>query len=385
MRWMSNLRTIAVAATLLTAACASPVETVSTGGAVEEVSIKDVDESLYQPDILGDLKEEFAAIVKSEGTLSAMQELHRRYRADSGVATNCHSLARHIGIITAQIGDYSPVVDNSCQYGFMHGILYGEAEEVESLETFLEEASQYCLNTYKDINVRIDCYHGVGHGLAVTSNNDIQEALSQCNSLSQYEGYEQCAGAVMMEFGEDILAEQGWYVGHSLENSPQVLTLGNKRAESLCSNQPSTCHYRLWMLFAPPRSTVRSPDAVKEVGMEAVCNVYAGDAEKLCWEGFGEMVAMLWLTQWLEEGNTWPTESQPDADAAAELIAQYCLQHPRPGDCLSGFIPSMFGHLFVAQWDYIPDVCALIPETYVAACERVEEYVIRDALTTTIE
>lgn len=308
-------------------------------------------------------KAELAAVVERDGTAAAVNLLKEWTRADVNVATECHSLSRHIGLVAAAYDGLTVPLEDWCEYGLLHGVLLGTAERSSSMAAFAETAMAYCTTMPNGTDETSRCFHGVGHGFAVTSNNDITAALDACAAL-QIVGGEQCFGAVLMEFGEDVLAASGWALGHSAENSPQVLTVAREQVGNLCTGRPLACFYRLWMFHAPPRATV-AQDSDALLAAEVCVPPMTTDEQRVCREGFGEFAGALWLLS--SVGKSWPPDATEAAELAVTAVAR-CEQHPDPEACIFGLIPSTLSGLYTAKWPTIPDICAVAPKAWAEAC-----------------
>jgi hypothetical protein len=287
-------------------------------------------------------------------------------RTDVNVAAECHSLSRHIGLIAAAHDGLTVPLEDWCEYGLLHGVLLGTAERAPSMAAFAETAVEYCATMPRNDDEASRCFHGVGHGFAVASNNNITAALDACAAL-QATGSEQCFGAVLMEFGEDVLAASGWALGHSAENSPQVLAVAPDQVEGLCANRPLPCFYRLWMFHVPARASVSSNSDTTIAAEVCVAPMSAAE-QRVCREGFGEFAGALWTLFDIGPAQQWPPDTASDAADAARTAVARCANHPEPAACLFGLIPSMTSHLYTANWPFVPDFCAVPPKSWARDC-----------------
>lgn len=313
-------------------------------------------------------KAELTMVVERDGTPAAVALLKEWMRTDMNVAAECHSLSRHIGLIAAAHDGLTVPLEDWCEYGFLHGVLLGTAAQAPSLAAFADTAKKYCATMPRNDDEVSRCFHGVGHGFAVASHNDIAAALDACAAL-HVAGSEQCFGAVLMEFGEDVLAASGWALGHSAENSPQVLTVSPDKVDGLCTNRPLTCFYRLWMFHVPPRAAV-SPDSDATFSVEVCVAPMSAAEQRACREGFGEFAGALWTLFDIGPTRQWPPDTAAEAAEDARTAVARCATHPEPTACIFGLIPSTTSNLYTAKWPFIPDFCAVAPKSWAHDCAR---------------
>jgi hypothetical protein len=311
-------------------------------------------------------KKQLEDVAKTQGLTAAWAKLDDILKTSPAAASDCHSLMRHVGyVLVGSVGLVSPM-DQRCDFGFVHGQLYGLAEISKSLEDFAKTVVPYCTSAPSNLSEAAVCFHGMGHGFAITSNNDITRALDKCNELG-VPSSDQCFGAVLMEFGEDRLSVLGWPSGHSSENSPKVLSVENKDIASLCDGRTSACYYRLWMYHAPLRDDSNPPDEAAIA--EKICiRGISGEDLRMCLAGFGEFAANLWIVYDLNFN--YPPDTAAEADAAAKAGVFRCSRHPDQATCLFGLISSTVGNLYNADWPHIPDFCANVPPDLESACKH---------------
>jgi len=352
------------ATALLMAGCAAPASDRSTQTAPPETTASaPPDEAPLDVE----RKAVLTAAVKANGLPAAVALLKQWMSEDLNIAAQCHSLARHIGLVAAPEAGLTAPLEDWCEYGLLHGLLFGIAETTGSIPAFADLAVPYCTKSGRTHDERGRCFHGVGHGIAVASHNDITAALDACAAI-RVEGADQCFGGMLMEFGEDRLAAGGWAVGHSAENSPQVLTVSDAQISALCTGRPLPCFQRLWMFHAPPRAAIRDDgDAALAA---AVCAPPMTPAERrVCLEGFGEFAGVMWMVFGRAEGQSWPPDSAEEAAAMASAAVTRCTAYPDPGACIYGLVPQTTSNLHTANWPYIPDFCAVVPQQWHRDCE----------------
>lgn len=287
----------------------------------------------------------------------------------------CHGLLRHAGAEFAKEKGLVEVPSTVCDYGLVHGLLYGYAEVAKDIDSYVLEVVQLCEKISPTSGPPRDrCIHGIGHGLALVSQGNISVALDACDSLPTSEKYYQCTGGVVMEFGEDHLSAIGWSVGHSAENSPTSISVDADLVATLCDGRDATCHERYWMFVLPPRDMVSGTEDGSLV--ESTCLRFSGTYElRQCLVGFGALAALLWTIFDIQDGVSYPPDSPEDADIVAKRAVSRCSKHPDLGLCLLGFIPSIASQVYSGQWPYVPDFCSFVSGGDVESCE----YAVRSA------
>jgi len=290
--------------------------------------------------------------------------------------TDCHGLLRHAGAEFAKKKGLVEVPSVVCDYGAVHGMLYGYAEVINDIDEYVRAAVPFCEKVADvpgrpshTIVVRRDkCVHGIGHGLALLAAADIKKGLDACDTISAGGQYHQCTGALIMEYGEDRLAALGWSMSHSDENSPTVLVVDESRVPTLCDGRTPTCHERFWMFVLPSRATFSGTgdgDLARDT-----CARFSWEYERRqCLTGFGNLAGALWTIFDFQDGVSYPPSSPEEADIAAQRAVDRCARHPDLGVCLLGFIPSQTPRLYYINHPHIPDFCRFVPKAHVEECE----------------
>lgn len=304
-------------------------------------------------------------------TLAEVATIVEGWAANDGANSgDCHGLLRHAGVEFAKkkgLVEVPPVV---CDYGLVHGMLYGYAEVVNDIDEYVRIAVPFCQKVADAPGyLRDKCVHGIGHGLALLSADDIEKGLDACDMLSDGGQYHQCTGALVMEFGEDRLAALGWSLSHSAENSPTVLVVDEARVPTLCEGRTATCHERYWMFVLPPRDTISGTEDGDLA--RAACARFSGEYElRQCLTGFGQLASSFWLMFDFQDGVSYPPDSPEDADIAAQRAVVRCTRHPDLGACLLGFIPGTAPQLYYINHPHMPDFCRFVPKAYLEECEH---------------
>lgn len=314
-------------------------------------------------------KDLVASLVDTHSLIEITEMVETWVASEPGLNGDCHGLLRHTGVAFAKKHGLTEVPPTVCDYGMVHGLLYGYAEVVTDMDEYVREVIPFCAKVAPEPgHLRDKCIHGVGHGLALLSQNDIIKGLDACDSLSVDEVYHQCTGALVMEFGEDRLTALGWSMSHGAENSEDVLTVDEKQVPALCDGRTATCHERYWMFVLPPRDKVSGTEDGSLA--EKTCARFTGEYDlKLCLTGFGNLAGSFWLMFDFQDGVSYPPDSTEDADIAAKRAIDRCTRHPDPGICLQGLIPGTVAYLYNLEHPYMPDFCRFASEEYLEACE----------------
>jgi hypothetical protein len=327
--------------------------------------------ALPQPYTYEAAKQLLETEIMTNGLASARGLLTEWMGSSQQVVAECHLLERHMGFVASTTQATLDDFGSDCEYGLLHGFIFGLAEKAHTPAEFFAAASPLCLNSAVDSSDAGFCVHGLGHGFAVASSNSIHSALDACNLVPDEYAFP-CSGAVLMEFGEDRMSSRGWSYGHSAENSPQVLTVQDSDIPGLCVGRPESCQQWLWMFHVPPRESLDADSGsldtldarlAGEVCMTASLPTAPRDA---CLMGFGMFAAM--LVPLVDLPGAWPPTSSLDADRAARAAVARCSRHPEAGRCLYGLVPPMSSYLYAAAWENIPDFCAFVDQATKPDC-----------------
>ena len=131
--------------------------------------------------------------VQRRGVNSSFEVLARLYETEADFAESCHDFAHVIG--EAAYAKYTNfgTIDFSekagyCGFGFYHGYIISMTASTQKLS----EVKEFCSLANKTLSnssggVLLDCYHGIGHGVADYSLGDVSKATAKVlidNSLA---------------------------------------------------------------------------------------------------------------------------------------------------------------------------------------------------------
>lgn len=143
--------------------------------------------------------DDLAAVVETHGAGRALAELREVADRDPGT---CHELAHHIGRAAAhhygsipaayEFGD--PVCGAAYFHGVAEGVVSGSAAPGLNVDAFCSGIRDPVLLEHR----RIDCAHGVGHGLMVVHGGDLNAALRDCDRHTSERDRDACHAGVFM-------------------------------------------------------------------------------------------------------------------------------------------------------------------------------------------
>ncbi|HEU4424756.1 MAG TPA: hypothetical protein VFR67_19700 [Pilimelia sp.] len=156
----------------------------------------------------GDFKcfqQHYQALVAGSGVAAAMTDMKDAYEKSEFVKGNCHQLVHVVGRAAGdKFGDVAKAYadgDNFCWSGYYHGVMesiltkIGVAEVKTKLNTICAGISTDQKYSFYHYN----CVHGLGHGVMAVNNNELFDALTTCDSLTDWWERESCFGGVFME------------------------------------------------------------------------------------------------------------------------------------------------------------------------------------------
>ncbi len=227
-----------------------------------------------------------------------MQQLEMLTEDQPETLRICHGLAHEIGNANFEraesLADALAYQDDFCGSGYIHGMIETAFLEMEDVRT---EMQTICtgLDTGK-------CYHGVGHGLMFSANNDLPFALELCDTAVSAEARARCYEGVFMEnFHADDAMHPSAYRDADRPLFP-------------CADQAT--QYKGACYFYAPRFYLELHENAY-TDMLAVCLTAESGYQSTCTRGVGSAVAKLNI------GNGELIESVCTSGSAAQL--QSCI------------------------------------------------------------
>lgn len=89
------------------------------------------------------------------------------------------------------------------------GCINGAAHTLVLQGKTIGELEDFCNSPGVDPEVRITCYHGIGHSFIESTNLDIEKTLKLCEQIKLEEGRYQCGHATVMDYGIPASAPLG--------------------------------------------------------------------------------------------------------------------------------------------------------------------------------
>lgn len=152
-------------------------------------------------------------IVTHKGIQAATQAFRQYSTTTAGALLQggrCHSLAHTIGqaavvrgysnkTILTECLRFCPASGRDAVDGLDYGCLNGAAHGIIQQGRTMKEASLYCDIPGVEPEIKLACFHGIGHGVVELTGFDIVRALKLCDELSGSDARFQCGHAVLME------------------------------------------------------------------------------------------------------------------------------------------------------------------------------------------
>ena len=113
----------------------------------------------------------------------------------------CHLEAHLVGRMAYYVDGVSPldVFDERCQFGYYHGLLESFLGK-EGDDDIVKHMAEKC-DSFSTVLEKVQCYHGIGHGLTVYYNYELPKALEACASFGNRQLEFYCNGGLFMENG----------------------------------------------------------------------------------------------------------------------------------------------------------------------------------------
>ncbi len=154
---------------------------------------------------LGCYEQHFRTIVARQGVPEAFADLKAGYAADAGLQRLCHAVTHAIG--QAGVTKYGDVAtafrygDNTCGSGYYHGVLQGYALSLGRTK-LLSDLDAACAGVPGKERKSLDyfnCVHGLGHAIMAVRNDELFDALHDCDGLTGTMEQNACVNGVFME------------------------------------------------------------------------------------------------------------------------------------------------------------------------------------------
>lgn len=142
--------------------------------------------------------------VRQHGAALALDEVVELTRLDLAIAVNTHMYVHWIGWESFAFYGNPTQAFMNCKdtfgSGCYHGVLQKYLEKVGNVtENDVREVCYTVIDTGTSAFLKYQCLHGVGHGLMLHFNRDVELSLKMCDALTTDWDRESCYGGVFME------------------------------------------------------------------------------------------------------------------------------------------------------------------------------------------
>jgi len=167
------------------------------------------------------LMPQFQSITDKYGPRAAIELFTLlRERGQVDPLADGHHVAHHVGHETAMVFGPSAQALALCPLSYNYGCVHGFFQHALGMKELSEaDATHICADFPADSSkTRQSCYHGLGHGVMMLTDHDLQKSLSFCDGLDSPLAQQACWQGVFME-NVDAAIEGQWQRGQfSLEN-----------------------------------------------------------------------------------------------------------------------------------------------------------------------
>jgi len=310
------------------------------------------------------------ATARRDGTKSAVAYVQAAVAEDPSLALACHDIMHSLGTEAGKL-EFPEYEADSCQYGYLHGVLQARAEA--DGDSFARDAAAWCRGLDRsDARLETECMHGVGHGIAVATRGDLAESLRQCAALEN-SWVEPCANGAMMEHvaleRQDGPFFKPGETGEGATGNDEKRTLTTNEVEMLCPAAPAAtrapCYQLVWSLLYE-----RYGENV-ESAMQVCERAVGGGERAACWRGFSTYAIELAETR---SNLAWPPKTPGEARKYAEAFLNECERLGDEAACVEGGSYTTYAGSYAAGLDeaLTPPVCELAGELR-EACQRGRE------------
>ena len=138
-------------------------------------------------------------ISRTKTPQKALEFLEKMSKEDPEFLFLCHNLAHVVGSDAyLRFGDAQKAFGYSngvCEYGYQHGVISVARQELSDPQII----PILCDTVEGPRYVRLNCFHGLGHGLLVNRDYNLSSALADCELVPNQREKEVCWGGVFME------------------------------------------------------------------------------------------------------------------------------------------------------------------------------------------
>lgn len=168
--------------------------------------------------------EKLDGLVKTKGTAHALQFIEEVVQKDRTALSDAHNLTHHVGRVsyhhlqdvTAVMFQCTPAHQSGCYHGALEAY-FSNKSQVQPNDVV--EICSPKLEADKGRFAYFNCFHGLGHGLTMHFNHNMNKALTLCDTLNMAWDQQSCYGGVFMENAVTGISESHQHSAHQGEAS----------------------------------------------------------------------------------------------------------------------------------------------------------------------
>ena len=185
-------------------------------------------------------KNKLESIIKNRGTEDALQVIEQVVTKDQVALREAHNLTHHVGRVSYHHLKDVTAVMSLCTAAHQSGCYHGALEAYLSSKPHVQPADVVAicsakLEREKGRFAYFNCFHGLGHGLTMHLNHDMNKALTMCDTLQTQWDRESCYGGVFMETVVTGISSSQPHSGHSGHHGEKV---GSHKAKLIDPKNP---------------------------------------------------------------------------------------------------------------------------------------------------
>jgi hypothetical protein len=251
---------------------------------------------------------------RDRGPRAALDSLERLAAQDDWIRAKGHPLAHAIGRYAmerrndlALLGECTPRFQSGC----FHGVLEGYFLQGGTIDR--ASVAGVCTGQVRGFE-RMECWHGLGHGLMVHHAGDFRQALAVCDGLQAAQPRRECQDGIFMERAiraigaTSINVGDGPGIGHahgaegheghtaearSVDGQDaraarlMAKVTGRREREQLCSGLDAGYQRSCWAYQSLVLMSMSWPDYPRAL---RGCDAAPADAVRDCYQGFGKQM-----------------------------------------------------------------------------------------------
>lgn len=215
------------------------------------------------------------AVLKKKGPEAALAYLDKRIHDDPEVSGICHAVAHDLGHAALALSHGNAakalsVRNDVCGGGFVHGVV---EETLEGSKNIARDLLTVCAPEQTG-----SCWHGVGHGVMLSSGYDLPRATHLCRTAPDEGLVARCGEGIFMQL---MTLEEGG--AHAADASKRVRSPA--QAAKACRSQTSIFADTCWF-YSPTVWLQEHPDDWRGVVRWCLSST-RGDARRACLKGVG--------------------------------------------------------------------------------------------------